>query len=191
MKEPKEIKLEQSGDNSTQYQSAGNMTVINERKAPNYNQYLKLVSEFEKELELGEIEFREFIDKIQHYTNNIDDKFIGLEKKLENGGFQNDYDWAKKMKHYYYMKITENALSKATQKIHGFILAKICVLFNFHIRGAISDGVPKEITRELIITQVIQPIQEILGQDNILDLYDDDITSMIYFLTGNCHIKWN
>lgn len=189
--EPKKVILKQSGDNSHQYQAAGNMTIINEKSSPNYNQYLKLVEEFEKELESGEIEFREFIDKIQHYTSNIDEEVIGLEKKLQNGGFQNDYAWANEMKEYYFKKITENGLSKATQKIHAFILARVCVLFNIHVRGAINDGVPKEIVRKLIISQVIQPVQEMLGENNVLDLYDDDITSMIYFLTGNCHIKWN
>lgn len=191
MEEKKKILLKQSGNNSQQYQSAGNMTIINESSSPNYKQYLKLVEEFEKELESGEIEFREFIDKIQHYTSNIDEEVIGLEKKLENGGFQNDYSWAKEMKEYYFKKITENSLSKATQKIHAFILARVCILFNFHVRGAINDGVPKDIIRKLIVTQVVQPVQAMLGENNVLDLYDDDIASMIYFLTGNCHIKWN
>lgn len=189
--EPKKVILKQTGDNSQQYQAAGNMTVFNEKSSPNYNQYLKLVEEFEKELESGEIEFREFIDKIQHYTSNIDEEVIGLERKLQNGGFQNDYSWANEMKEYYFKKITENGLSRATQKIHAFILARVCVLFNIHVRGAINDGVPKEIVRKLIISQVVQPVQEMLGENNVLDLYDDDITSMIYFLTGNCHIKWN
>jgi len=185
------ILKQQGGNNSNQYQAANNLTVINHTESPGYNQYLKLVEEFEKEIESGELEFREFIDKIQHYTSNIDDVVIGLEKKLQNGGFEKDYSWANEMKEYYYKKITENDLSKATQKIHAFILAKVCVLFNFHIRGAINDGVPKDIIRGLIISEVVQPVQEMLGKNNVLDLYDDDITAMIYFLTGNCHIKWN
>lgn len=181
---------QQAGDGAKLYQSAGSMTVINESRSPMYNQYLNLVEEFEQELETGEIEFREFIDKIQHYTSNIDDEIIGLKKKLENGGFKEDYDWANELKEYYFKKITVNGLSKATQKIHAFILARVCILFNLHVRGAINDGVPKDIVRELIISKVVQPVQEMLGENNVLDLYDDDITAMIYFLTGNCHIKW-
>jgi len=187
----KKITLKQQvGEGSKLYQSGGNMTVINESRSKKYNQYLKLVEEFERELETGEIEFREFIDKIQHYTGNIDDEVIGLEKKLENGGFKDDYSWAKEMKEYYFKRITVNGLSKATQKIHAFILARVCISFNLHVRGAINDGVPKNIVRELITSKVILPIQEMLGENNVLDLYDDDITAMIYFLTGNCHIKW-
>jgi hypothetical protein len=181
---------QQGGDGSILYQAGGNITVINESRSTKYNQYLKLVEEFEKEFETGEIEFREYIDKIQHYTSNIDDEVIGLEKKLENGGFKDDYSWANEMKEYYFKKITVNGLSRATQKIHAFILARVCINFNLHVRGAINDGVPKDIVRELIISKVVQPIQEMLGENNVLDLYDDDITAMIYFLTGNCHIKW-
>jgi hypothetical protein len=179
-----------AGDGANQYQAAGNL-IINNYRSERYVQYLRLVEEFEKELENGEIEFRQFIDKIQHFTSNIDgSEFIGLEKKLEESGFQSDYNWARDMKEYYFKKITENHLSKATQKIHAFLLARICVLFNLHIRGAINDGVPKEDVRELIIKKVIQPIQEMLGVNNVLELYEDDITAMIYFLTGNCHIRW-
>lgn len=187
----RQILKQKGGNGSTQYQAGNNLTVINNVSSQNYNQYLKLVEEFEKELESGELEFREFIDKIQHYTSNIDEQIIGLEQKLDNGGFKDDYSWAKEMKEYYFKKITENNLSKATQKIHAFILARVYILFNIHVRGAINDGVQKEIVRELIIAKVVQPVQEMLGENNVLDLYDDDITSMIYFLTGNCHIKWN
>lgn len=180
-----------AGGNSAQYQSAGNMTVNNNYNSlpKPYTQYLKLVEEFEKELENGNIEFREFIDKIQHYTATIDG-FIGLEPKLTEAGFGNDIDWAQQMKEYYYKKITENNLSKATQKIHAFLLARICILFNYYIKGAVNDGVSKNVIREMIIEKVIQPIQDMLGENNVLELYDDDITAMIYFLTGNCHIKW-
>ena len=179
-----------AGKNSTQYQSGGNMTVNNYNSQPKpYMQYLKLVEEFEQELENGDIEFREFIDKIQHYTATIDE-FVGLEPKLTEAGFGNDIDWTQQMKEYYYKKITENNLSKATQKIHAFLLARICVLFNLHIKGAVNDGVSKDVIREMIIEKVINPVQDMLGENNVLDLYDDDITAMIYFLTGNCHIKW-
>jgi len=49
---------QQGGEGSKLYQSGGNMTVINESRSKKYNQYLKLVEEFERELETGEIEFR-------------------------------------------------------------------------------------------------------------------------------------
>lgn len=179
-----------AGNNSQQYQATGSMTVNNYNgQVKSYTQYLKLVEEFEQELDNGDIEFREFIDKIQHYTATIDG-FVGLEPKLTEAGFECDIDWAQQMKEYYYKKITENNLSKATQKIHAFLLARICVLFNLHIKGAVNDGVSKDVIREMIIEKVIQPIQDMLGENNVLDLYDDDITAMIYFLTGNCHIRW-
>lgn len=183
--------LEQkAGHSSTQYQAAGNLTVINNNGQPKaYNQYLKLVEEFENELEEGNIEFCEFIDKIQHYTATIDG-FVGLESKLNDAGFGSDLTWAEEMKEYYFQKLTENGLSKASQKIHAFLLARVCVLFNIHVKGAVNDGVSKEVIRDIIIEKVIQPVQDMLGENNVLGLYDDDITAMIYFLTGNCHIRW-
>lgn len=179
-----------AGANSKQYLSYGDMTVVNNSHSSKVKQYLKLTEEFEKELDNDDIEFVEFIDKIQHFTTNIDSNIIGLKQKLIDGGFEADFEWAQRMKQYYFMKLTSNNLSKATQKIHAYILARVCVLFNLHIKGAINDGVEKRDVRDLIMSKVIDPLQEMLGENNVLDLYEDDITAMIYFLTGNCHIRW-
>jgi hypothetical protein len=37
--------------------------------------------------------------------------------------------------------------------------------------------------------EIIDPIEAMLGE-NVLDLYADEINGMLYFLTGNCHIRW-
>ena len=37
--------------------------------------------------------------------------------------------------------------------------------------------------------KVIKPAIFVLGE-NVLKLLKEDINGMIYFLTGNCHIKW-
>lgn len=193
MKESEETTFSQNaGEKSYQYQAGRDIKIVNNINANlYYNQYLKLVAEFEKELESGEIEFSDFIDKIQHYTSNVDqDEIIGLELKLSEAGFEDDYIWARGLKEYYFKKLTENSLSKATQRIHAFLLARICILFNYKVKGALNDGATKEEAREIIINNIIMPVEEMLGENNVLDLYADDITAMIYFLTGNCHIRW-
>jgi hypothetical protein len=187
---PENALTQTAGSGSKQYQAAGNINIIH-NSDNHYNQYLKLVEEFEKELASEQSPYREIIAKIRHFTSNIDgDKIIGLEKKLENAGFESDFTWARDMKEQYFKKITENNLSKATQKIHAFLLARTCVLFNLHVRGAINDGMSKDVIKDLLIEKVINPVQNMVGENNVLDLLDDDLIGMMYFLTGNCHITW-
>jgi hypothetical protein len=179
-----------AGSGANQYQANGNIIII-QNSGSHYNQYLKLVDEFEREIASEMSPYKELIAKIKHYTSNIDgEKIIGLEQKLTNAGFEGDFTWARDMKELYFKKITENNLSKATQKIHAFLLARICVLFNLHIKGAINDGVSKDIVKDLLIQKVINPVQDMVGENNVLDLLDDDLMGMMYFLTGNCHINW-
>lgn len=182
---------QEAGNGAKQYQAQGDMVVNHYESIPTgfSIQYKRLVEEFEKELKENNTEYTSFIGKIKHYTSKIDD-FIGLEEKLREAGYEDHYKFALRYKEMYWQLLTENDLSKATQKIHAFILARVSVLFILHIKGAINNGVSKEDVNDLIFNKVIFPIQEMLGENNVLDLYDDDIMSMIYFLTGNCHIRW-
>lgn len=182
---------QEAGHGAKQYQAARDLTINNygEQSTTYSVQYKKLADEFEKELRSGDTDLKTFIAKIKHYTSKIDD-FIGLKEKLKEAGYEADYKWALRCKEMYSQMLTENDLSLASQKIHAFLLARICTLFNLHIRGAIDDGTPKEDVRELIIQKIIFPVQNMIGENNVLGLLDDDIMSMIYFLTGNCHIRW-
>lgn len=189
-----ELKLEQkAGDNSHLYQSAGDLTVNHNYLASSPDEirhgYKKLVEAFEKELEEGNTEYLTYIDKIKHYLVKIDG-LLTLEDKLKEAGFESYYKWASGLKESYFQKLTENDLSKASQKIHAFLLARICLIFQLTITGNIRDGVSKESINNLIMEKVVFPLENMLQEDNVLNLDSMDIMAMIYFLTGNCHIRW-
>jgi hypothetical protein len=38
--------------------------------------------------------------------------------------------------------------------------------------------------------EIINVLLQKLGE-NILEIYADSISGMLFFLTGNCHIKWS
>ena len=185
--------LQLAGAGSTQYQSQGSMTVnnVNQYTSSNYKAYLKFVEEYEQELKNGSQANVDFINKIQHYLNNIDgEEFIGLQRKLEEADYSSDFLWANELKESYTKKLTELSLSQSSQKIHAYLLLKIYTFFNFCIKPAIIDGVPKEVIKKRIISDVIMPLTDIVDENNILEFYDDDFLGMLYFLTGNCHLRW-
>jgi hypothetical protein len=180
--------IQEAGPNSTQLQALGDI-YYTEALVPK-STYQKLVDEYNKERESGTSILNTVIDKLQKYTNSIDSEFIGLPKKLKDGGFEKDIDTAMLLKESYSMYLHENSFSIAKKKIHGYLLAKIYVAFNVFVIEAIRESKTNSEIKTILYNQVIIPIEQELGIDNVLELYGDDVLGMVYFLTGNCHISW-
>ena len=189
---------QRTGNNSEQYASLGSMKINspelhfhNQSATETYIDYLKLVEEFEKELESEEATILDFIEKIQHYTTVVDEKVIGLQEKLKRAGYEKQFARVNYLKEKYAKELTQNELSKATQKIHAHILAKIWKLFLVNVNPAIDQGFSQVQISTIMDEKVLKPIEEMIAENNVLNIYPDDIVGMIYFLTGNCHINWD
>jgi hypothetical protein len=183
-----------AGDHSSQYQ-AEQITVHNyelDSQSTRASAMKILIAAYHDEQKKGgDSSFQGFIDKISHYNTVIDPVFVGLEKKLEDGLFSNDFEWALRLKQDYSKTLQRTKFFPAAQKIHAYLLAKVYTLFQQYVYDAIKDGAAKEVVRKLINEKVIGPIEDLVNQEgNVLELYSDDINAMIYFLTGNCHLKW-
>lgn len=154
------------------------------------SQLEKLYERLEKEKNESAI-FREIVDELLHFKNNADDKgFIGLEKKLVNGNRISYLHFAETSKEKFAKKLLKNEHSETAQLIYAFLLAKVYSSFQTNIYPRISEGLAEEFINQLVTEYIIKPLEDILG-NNLLRIYDDEINGMIYFLTGNCHIKWN
>lgn len=107
---PLKTELEQkAGSGSTLVQSGGamNYTQVNNYNSPvnTVSNYVKLAAEYKKEREEPNSIIGEIVDKIQHFSKNIDPVFIGLEQKLINSGYENELQFASLLKEQY-TKIT-------------------------------------------------------------------------------------
>lgn len=154
------------------------------------SQLEKLYDRLEKEKESSTV-FSEIVDELLHFKKNADETdFIGLEKKLENGNRISYLNFAEKSKEKFAKKLLRNEHSETAQHIYAFLLAKVYSSFELNISPRIKENHPEIFINELITQFIINPLEEILGE-NLLRIYDDEINGMIYFLTGNCHIKWN
>lgn len=154
------------------------------------SQLEKLYEKLEKEKNESAI-FSEIVDELLHFKNNADDKgFIGLEKKLDNASRLNYLHFAEITKEKFAKKLLKNEHSETAQLIYAFLLAKVYSSFQTNIYPRILEGLAEEFINQLVIEYIIKPLEDILG-NNLLRIYDDEINGMIYFLTGNCHIKWN
>lgn len=149
----------------------------------------RLIEKYKKEFE-NNIQFNEQIDKLQHYSTPLpDEKIIGLEAKLNAGQRLNYLPFAIQTKEIFVKKLAKYQFYEAAQEIHAFLLAEIYTRYNLHVYPQITSGTQESEINSLIQRKIIDPILGLFSE-NILHIYSDDINGMLYFLTGNCHIKW-
>ena len=136
----------------------------------------------------------EFIQKLNFFMNSVDEQFLTLEQKLEAGGFSSDIALALRLKQNYSMSLQKIKHISSAQKVHAYLLGMVLVNFSYvyyylHKKGDRPDNI---FIKDLINVKVITPIENMLSStENALEVYSMEIHSMIYYLTGNCHIKWN
>ncbi len=167
-----------------------------EIKMPEPSQYTirrikKFAQKFEKDQEEN-TDFRGTIERLEHYKNSIDTTIIGLEKKLENGQRQEFYDFALRAKESFAKKIAEHTFSENAQQIYALLLGEVYVGFNNHVYPHILEGKDIASINAIVELSIVNHIENLLGEDaDVLEIYKEEINGMLYFLTGNCHIKWN
>ena len=136
------------------------------------------------------LEFRQTVEKLEHYkTQAPDEPVLTLEEKLRNGGREDLIQFALRTKQMFAMKLAKHSLSESAQEINAFLLAEVFSRFYQQVYPHVCKGAPIEAVNSSIQTQIIEPLQGIMGE-NVLGHYADEINGMLYFLTGNCHIKW-
>jgi hypothetical protein len=160
---------------------------------PQTNSKMKeLIKAYEQQCQNNET-YNDLVEELNYFLNPVKNeakKVIGLEQKLHNGKFDELMDFACEMKDKFSRKIEKHRLSKAAQEIFVYVLAEVMNLFQYKIYPYICAGNTHVLINEKIQDEIIDVITRKL-EDNILDIYADSISGMIYFLTGNCHIKWS
>ena len=149
-----------------------------------------LYEKFQKE-KLENQELREFCEELDYLNSVIDEEVIGLEQKLKDGHREYLIDYAKDVKERFHKKLIQTSqYSNVAQDINIYLLTKVRRGFMMEIYKLICDNEPQEKINMLITERIINPVKADLGI-NLFRYNEDNIMGMIFFLTGNCHIKWN
>lgn len=127
---------------------------------------------------------------LQHFRTATTNDVRGLEEKLKDGDRIDVLDSAKFWKQRAAMLIMEWQTSPVTQDIITHILSKIYAEFDLHARPAIQAGSSRAVVDQLISEKVLAPTSEMLGE-NDLQITVSDLLGMLYYLGGNCHIRWD
>lgn len=134
-------------------------------------------------------ELKENIEKFNYYTTPFKGDVIGLEAKLQNGGFGDIIEYAQEAKESFHKQLYRNQFSESAQLINCHLLSIVQSYFETYIMPKIRSGMQQEEVIVLVQERIVTPLLHELGE-NILNLMAIDIQGMVYFLTGNCHIKW-
>ena len=138
----------------------------------------------------NDIQFKKTIEKLEHYSRRVEgDEIIGLEAKLKAAEYDAFIEFAQKTKELFAKKLAKHQFSESAQQIYAFLLAEMWDRYYRNVYPQIQNGLPQDRICKLVETQVLDPIKELL-EENVLELYADEISGMLCFLTGNCHIKW-
>jgi len=149
-----------------------------------------LYERFEKE-KIENPEFKELCEELDYFNSIIDGDVIGLEEKLQQGGREKILFYALDVKDRFHRKLMKTSqYSMIAQDINVYILSKVRSSFMREIYSLILNNASDEKINLMITERIIKPVQADLGI-NLFGYNEDDIMGMIFFLTGNCHLKWN
>jgi len=129
-------------------------------------------------------------DQLMHYCAIRSADVRGLEEKLNAGNRGDLLIEAAELKERAAKLIMRWQTSPVTQDIITHVLAKIHGEFMLAVRPAIEAGAERQTVDELIRTKVVAPTSDMLG-DNDLGITIIDIVGLLFYLGGNCHIRWD
>lgn len=130
-------------------------------------------------------------EKLQHFCATSPDGDVrGLEEKLTSAERTDILNLAQRLKQEATKVVMSLQTSPTAQAIMTMVLSKIYTDFTMYVRPAIETNSTRVVIDQLIADRVISPIMEMLG-DNDLMLTDSDVLGLLFFLGGNCHIRWD
>jgi hypothetical protein len=132
-----------------------------------------------------------FIEALQHYWNKAADGDIRpLAQKLTESDRVDTILLGEELKERVTKTILRFQTSRAAQELVSYVLAQLYGRFMFEVRPSIQAGASRITVDALISEKVIGVTLDEL-ENNVLGLTRLDIIGLVYFLTGNCHIRWD
>lgn len=129
--------------------------------------------------------------KLNHYcTVSSDGDVRGLEDKLSSSSRVDMLKMASRLKEDASKTIMRLQTSPIAQDIITLVLSQIYSNFVLQVTPAIECGASRQAIDALINDKVISPAMQMLG-DNDLMITNEDILGLLFFLGGNCHIRWD
>lgn len=131
-----------------------------------------------------------FSEKLQHYFKATTETDVrGIEEKLIDSNRQQQIPLAKELKERAAKAIMKHQSSHSAQTIYTFILDELHTNYELTVTPIIQGGAQRQAVDQAIFN-VLQETRKILGE-NIFEITQKDLFGFLFFLGGNCHIRWD
>lgn len=133
----------------------------------------------------------EWTEKLEHFFSNETNADIrSLEEKLRAADREELLQTALRRKQSASKAIMRQQGSRSAQTIYSFLMAEIVVNFEQSVWPLVQSKASRDVVDAAMLEKVINPALQML-EDNPLMLDKMDIQGLIYFLAGNCYIRWD
>jgi len=143
-----------------------------------------------KEQDTTDLTNGSFCEQLEHYMAvKTEGDIRGLEDKLKSSDRADQLDAALQMKERATKAIMRLQSSKTAQRIYTIILDELHTDYML----SVSPLIQKDASREEVdgkISVIVSSVRDRLGE-NYLELTTKDILGLLYFLGGNCHVRWD
>ena len=134
--------------------------------------------------------FCEIVETLQHFRDPNADDSRDLETKLVDTGRAQQLSEALKLKEAFFKLMQKHLVRESAQRTLGHLLGVIWQRFNQEVRPLIDRGESALVVDAAILSKVISPVVQELGPASVL-VQSLHISGMLYYLAGNCHIRWD
>ncbi|HYW56538.1 MAG TPA: ABC-three component system protein [Polaromonas sp.] len=150
----------------------------------------RLIRQYSEEQSQNQ-QVKTIIGALEHYMSQVADEDIrSLEVKLTAANRTEQIATARKRKHEAVQFLMRHESSPAAHKIISFLLAKLQVSYENQVMPLINSGADRIAIDGAIQASVLDPAWSFL-ESNPLDIDHRLLTGFLYFLGGNCHIRWD
>lgn len=169
---------------------AGRDVIVNNSGMP--TSLGKLIKKYQEETENDQT-LKGFIEELSLFAKQVpDEPMQGLEDKLQAADRSDEIYDALQLKELVYESLKTNIGSQSFQKIYAYLMAQAKERFRTYVRPLIEQGAERSQIDQKIFEEVLSPILvELESCGAAHDFTIQTIKGMVYFLAGNCHVRWN
>lgn len=131
-----------------------------------------------------------FSHKLMHYLAVPTDGDVrGLEAKLRDSGRLDILHFAMREKEAAVKMLMRYQSSRSAQRVFTILLDELHTIYVLTVTPIIENGGDRAAVDEKI-SNALQVIKSMLGE-NFLEFTVKDLLGLLFFLAGNCHIRWD
>ena len=149
-----------------------------------------LYAKLKSEVQIND-ELQEFVEELRHYMGRSTQGVTrSLSEKLTDGGRIDLVQEAEELKESAVKKIMRFQSSPAAQDIFAYVLGELHRKYLLCVRPLIVAGASRIDVDAAMDKHVIDPVVQSM-EPSALNLTPRLILALMFYLAGNCHIRWD